>query len=67
MYNNSKFIIVHPKHIFHGKYTSILMLWGVMGGHGVISSTGFKSNNLCTTDDILIKFYVHSHVILIHI
>ena len=29
-------IIVHPKHIFQGKYTCILMPWGC---HGVISST----------------------------
>ena len=26
-----KFIIVHPKHIFHGKYTCILMSWGAVG------------------------------------
>ena len=34
-----KFIIFHVKHIFYGKHTCILMPWGVMGCHGVISST----------------------------
>ena len=35
-----KLIIVHPKHIFYGTYTFIVMPWDEVGCHGVISSTG---------------------------
>ena len=28
---------------------------------------GFKNDNSCTAGDILTKFYVHSHIILMHI
>ena len=36
----SKPTIVHLKHVFYGKYTCIFMPSGVVGCHGVISSTG---------------------------